>query len=521
MNKRLLTVVILSGAILAGCTQAILKVAGVDPDEVNLTPAEQHSSNSYVGTIGKIKKLRQHIKDHGSIIIPTKGRVEEYLDKSGYLDRATKAYRDAVYDAIGSKRSISEIRKIVVPAAIHNTYMDVSFGLVEALKKRGLFKTLEVIETAEYPTSLFKREGTTIIADYSSNQGLLLRVISDGYRSSAAGSEVFKGRGTGANLKFTRFLGWVENTIKKSAIAAANENEETISTSTPERVNVETKKQTNSDIANLAFPSLPVNIQFKQQEVRPNDIAVIIGNANYQRGKDIPNVTPAYADAAGMKNYITQALGIREDNIIFLKDASQAELIATFGSEANPKGQLFNYVKAGASRVFVYYSGHGAPGGEDGASYLVPSDAQASLIELNGYSLKTLYNNLGKLPAKSVTVVLEACFSGASQAGSVIPKASSIYLKGRQTGVPPNITVIAAGAANQIASWEQDLSSGLFTKYFLKGMSGEADASPYGNADGKVSYDELGRYFKDTLTYFARRYYGRQQTPQIVVGSMN
>ena len=266
------------------------------------------------------------------------------------------------------------------------------------------------------------------------------------------------------------------------------------------------------------LPTKPVAVHFAKSRSRADDIAVIIGNANYREGKNIPNVTPAYADAAGMKNYITQALGIRDDNIIFLKDASQAELIATFGSETNHRGQLFNYVKAGKSRVFVYYSGHGAPGGEDGSSYLVPSNAQASLIDLNGYSLKTLYKNLSKIPAKSVTVVLEACFSGSSQSGSIITKASPIYLNAKETGVPTNITVIAAGAANQIASWEQDSSSGLFTKYFLKGMSGEADTKPYGNGDGKVGYDELGRYFKETLTYYARRYYGREQTAQIVIG---
>jgi TPR repeat protein len=268
------------------------------------------------------------------------------------------------------------------------------------------------------------------------------------------------------------------------------------------------------------FPNSHINVRFALSKTRPDDIAVIIGNANYKKqGKDIPDVTPAYADAEGMKRYVKQALGIDEDNIIFLKDASQGELATTFGSATNPKGQLFNYVKAGKSRVFVYYSGHGAPSSEDGSSYIVPTDAQASMIDLNGYSLSTLYKNLSLIPAKSVTVVLEACFSGASQSGSVITKASPIYLKAKETSIPPNITVISAGAANQIASWEQDSSSGLFTKYFLKGMSGEADAAPYGNGDGKVDYDELGAYFKDTLTYYARRYYGREQTPQIVVGA--
>ncbi len=269
-----------------------------------------------------------------------------------------------------------------------------------------------------------------------------------------------------------------------------------------------------------SFPEKAVKVSFQQVVVQPDDVAVIIGNADYEKGRDIPNVVPAYADAEGVKSYVTQALGIKEENIIYLKDAGQSELTATFGSATNPKGQLFNYVKPGKSKVFVYYSGHGAPGGEDGSSYIVPTDAQASMIDLNGYPLSTLYKNLGKIPAKSVTVVLEACFSGASQSGSVITQASPIYLKAKETSIPSNITVIAAGAANQIASWEQDSSSGLFTKYFLKGMSGEADVAPYGNGDGKVGYDELGAYFKDTLTYYARRYYGRDQTVQIVEGGL-
>ena len=266
------------------------------------------------------------------------------------------------------------------------------------------------------------------------------------------------------------------------------------------------------------FATEPITLKFTKAQPRPDDIAVIIGNADYGKlGRDIPDVVPAYADAEGMRRYITQALGVSGDNVIFLKDAKQADLVATFGSETNYKGQLHDWIEPGQSRVFVYYSGHGAPG-EGGTSYLVPADAQAARIHLNGYPLKTLYRNLSKLPAKSVTVVLEACFSGSSDAGSVISSASPVYLKAAKTDIPLNITVVAAGAANQIASWEEDKSHGLFTKYFLLGMSGEADAAPHGNGDGKVGWSELKRYLKKTVTRLARRYYGREQTPQIVVG---
>ncbi len=268
-----------------------------------------------------------------------------------------------------------------------------------------------------------------------------------------------------------------------------------------------------------AFPSTPIDVTFKRVAPRPDDIAVIIGNADYaKQGKDIPNVVPAYADAEGFKRYVIQALGVREGNIVDLRDATQADLISVFGSRGQFKGRLFNWVKPGRSNVTVYYSGHGAPAGGDGTPYLVPVNANPATIELNGYPLAVLYANLGKVPAKSITVVLEACFSGAAEGGAVISNASPVYMRAKTLSVPANVTVIAAGGAREMASWEKDKSHGLFTKYYLLGMSGKADAAPFGNGDGSVGYDELKRYLKDTMSYYARRYYGRDQTAQFALG---
>lgn len=268
------------------------------------------------------------------------------------------------------------------------------------------------------------------------------------------------------------------------------------------------------------FPMRPVSVTFKPGKANPDDIAVIIGNANYKAtARDIPDVVPAYADAESMKRYATQALGVREENVIYLKDARLADLIATFGNDTNPRGRLWNWVRPGRSQVFVYYVGHGAPSSDGASSYLVPVDAQASLIDLSSYSLKTLYGNLGKLPAKSVTVVLEACFSGATQSGLLVKNASPVFQKAQQEIVPENLTVITAGSGNQIASWEPDKSASLFTKHYLLGMAGAADRKPYGNSDGKVDNVELGRYLGETLSYSAQRHYGREQTAQIMTST--
>ena len=259
------------------------------------------------------------------------------------------------------------------------------------------------------------------------------------------------------------------------------------------------------------FALKPIPINFPTTSIKRDDIAVIIGNANYKKqGKDIPNVNPAYADAEGIKQYFMKAKGVKEGNIIYLKDATNAQLLSVFGNDKSYKGKLFNYIKPNKSNVYIYYAGHGAPG-EEGDAYLVPSDTDSQTIQFTGYPLSTLYSNLGKLPAKSVTVILEACFSGGSQSGSLISKASPIVITPKKTMIPANVKVIAAGSERQMASWEEDSSHSLFTKYFLKAMSGEGDS----NKDGKVSDAELKEYLSDTMTYYARRYYGRDQKVQI------
>lgn len=271
--------------------------------------------------------------------------------------------------------------------------------------------------------------------------------------------------------------------------------------------------------ATRAAPA-PLVIRFPKGTARPDDVAVIIGNSEYANGTDIPAVPPAANDAALMRRYAIEALGIPPDNVIWLPNATGIQLAETFGTERDHRGRLFNWVKPGKSRVLVYYSGHGAPAGSDAKAVLVPSDASASQLSLSGYPLDLLYANLAQLPAQSVAVLLEACFSGLSPAGTVIPNASPVSLRAKTAEVPPNMTVITAGAADQIASWEQDRSHGLFTKHFLLGQGGEADKAPYGNGDGKVGLEELRRYLDDKVTYLARRYYGREQNVQIVKGAV-
>ena len=241
-------------------------------------------------------------------------------------------------------------------------------------------------------------------------------------------------------------------------------------------------------------------------------VAVIIGNKTYS--DQIPAVEFAHNDAAAMKAYVANVLGFREGNIIDLRDASKAQLEATFGNKETHKGQLFNWVRTGKSDVVVFYSGHGVPGLKDRRGYLLPSDGRANFAELTGYPLDTLLGNLEKIPAKSMTVIMDACFSGNTPKGFVAKEFSGISVTPRMAK-NRSITLLTAARGDQVASWDTKAKHGLFTSYLLKALHGEADSKDYGNGDGKVTLGEVRNYLDDEMTYQARRRYNRDQNPTI------
>ena len=151
----------------------------------------------------------------------------------------------------------------------------------------------------------------------------------------------------------------------------------------------------------------------------PDSVAVIIGNKNYQSG--IHGVDFAHRDAEAFKRFVVDVLGYDPENIIDLRDATQAQIEGTFGNERSYKGKLWRYLDPqGGSDVVVFYSGHGVPSLRDERGYLLPVDANPDTPEINGFSVDLLYENLAKLETRSVTVFLDACFSGESQKGMLI-----------------------------------------------------------------------------------------------------
>jgi len=257
-------------------------------------------------------------------------------------------------------------------------------------------------------------------------------------------------------------------------------------------------------------PSLSVDIEQNIPQVqisKPDAIAVVIGNRDYTRVK---NVEFAIRDAEYVKDYLVKMLGYKEGNILFIKNASKADFEACFGTKDNPRGRLADLVKSGKSEVFIYYSGHGAPGLKTHEGYFVPVDCDPQRVELTGYPLDVFYNNLAQIPAQNFTVVIDACFSGTNIYENISPIMIEISAP---EAVLPNGIVFTSAGPQQVSAWYNEKFHSLFTYFFLKGLHNyNADL----NKDRQITYRELYQYLNDQnegVPYWARRLHGVEQTP--------
>ncbi len=248
----------------------------------------------------------------------------------------------------------------------------------------------------------------------------------------------------------------------------------------------------------------------KSRMSQPNAVAVVIGNRDYQK---ISSVAYAVNDARSVKKYLINVMGFREGNILYYENVSKADFEEIFGLHEFHEARLYNMIKPNISDVFIFYSGHGAPGLRNLKGYFVPVDCDPNYLEFRGYSQETFYNNLSKLPAKSVTVIIDACFSGENvhqDISSILPKVQAPIF------MIPNGVLLSSSRAQETSFWYNDQEHGLFTYFFLRALKDKLKSDS--NKDGKISFKEIYDYLSsptEGIPYFARRLHGKAQNPTI------
>ncbi len=250
------------------------------------------------------------------------------------------------------------------------------------------------------------------------------------------------------------------------------------------------------------------------QSIYQDAVAVVIGSEEYM-DKTIVPAPYAARDAEVMTEYFRKSMGIKNIKSYINEEATVMALNTLLDSEI---GSLSSLVTPGQTDLYVYYSGHGVPlPNKDGEMevFLIPYDVPKDGISRYGYSLNKLYADLSGLNAKSVTVILDACFSGGSRLSEVYESKSITNQKftlGDMAKMDepwrnnPNFRVFTSSKGNQTSQANDRTRSGRFTYYLAVGLQGDADK----DGNGKVTMTELYEFVQDNV----HKETAGQQTPQ-------
>lgn len=250
------------------------------------------------------------------------------------------------------------------------------------------------------------------------------------------------------------------------------------------------------------------------QSIYQDAIAIVIGAEVYQ-DKAIAPAPYAARDAEVMSEYFRKSLSIKDVRTYTDGQATRSELKRLFDPQ---RGSLAYTVVPGQTDLYVYYSGHGVPmtmpdGSKD--VFLIPYDVGKDWISEDGYSLNKLYRELASLNAKSVTVILDACFSGSSRTSEVyesqsIANQKFVIVDETEMEQPwlnnPSFRVFTSSRGDQTSQANDRTRSGRFTYYLAVGLQGDADK----DGNGKIMMSELVEF----VTSNVDKETSGQQTPQ-------
>ena len=156
-----------------------------------------------------------------------------------------------------------------------------------------------------------------------------------------------------------------------------------------------------------------------------------------------------------------------------------------------------------------YYAGHGIPDEANKTAYLLPVDGYASDIA-TGYSLKMLYGELGQMPAQSVLVLLDACFSGSKREGDMLASARGVAIKVKPNEPKGKLVVFSAAQGDETAYPYKEQRHGMFTYYLLKKLQ---------ETKGEATLGEISDYVTSEVRKQSIVVNGKMQTPTLTSSS--
>ena len=226
--------------------------------------------------------------------------------------------------------------------------------------------------------------------------------------------------------------------------------------------------------------------------------ALIIGNEDYNSFKQQtlyePNVDFATNDADAFKEYAVKIVGVPEENIIMLKNATYSQMKFNINKLARIAG-----IYPGNVELYVYYAGHGQVDGKSKESFLIPVDVSTTAPS-EGIRLEDLYATISGSGCKRAMMFLDACYSGMGR---------GIIIQPKKTPVSGNMVVMTASSATQRSMPYEEKKHGMFTYFLLKKLK---------DTSGDITIEELFNDVKANVQSNSVWINDSEQTPELISG---
>lgn len=236
----------------------------------------------------------------------------------------------------------------------------------------------------------------------------------------------------------------------------------------------------------------------------PNTYAIIIANEQYFNVAPVPF---ALNDGNIFREYCEKTLGVSSKRIHYVPNATLNQIKAEVAWLQNVVDATDN---ADDIKIIFYYAGHGIPDESNRSSYLLPVDGLGNDIS-TGYKLDDLYASLGAMNSGSISVFMDACFSGSKRESGMLASARGVALKAKAGAPQGKMVVFSAAQGDETAYPYKEQQHGLFTYYLLKKLQETA---------GNTTFDELSSYINKHVRLSAVEENGKPQTPTTTASSV-
>ena len=287
----------------------------------------------------------------------------------------------------------------------------------------------------------------------------------------------------------------------------ANSSKMTIKMGQDVRSNIAFRPESTKEVSyitiekSLLVSSIDVNIP-KNKKVA-NRFALVIGNqdyTSYQRTlSSEQNVDYAENDATIFKQYCLKTLGVKQENMHFLLNATAGQM----SQEIDLVSKIVSKLGSEAELI-VYYAGHGYPDEFTKVPYLIPVDVSASSLN-SAIKLSEVYEKLSSTNAGKISVFLDACFTGGGRTSGLIVS-RGVKIRPKKGALSGNMIVFSASSSDQSSLPYHKEAHGMFTFHLLKKLQ---------ETKGAISMGALSDYLIDKVSLQSLKENKKEQDPTV------